>query len=65
MWVSTDHQCTETLLDLLYYEGKSGRLGPETRHLLDRHILECLACRRKVDQFEQNATESHLCQHYG
>lgn len=42
--------CIETLLDLLCYEVRSGRLSPEVEYLLQDHLASCPSCRRHVAQ---------------
>jgi hypothetical protein len=40
--------CTETLLDLLCYEVRRGKLSPEMEGLFSSHLAECPRCRSKV-----------------
>jgi hypothetical protein len=45
--VSTS-DCTDTLLDMVWYQAVTKRLSPEMEDMLERHLRECQSCRQKM-----------------
>lgn len=48
MEFSHETACRELLLDLISYERYRGHLSPEMEYLLERHLEQCLSCRRGI-----------------
>ncbi len=46
-----DSDCSELLLDLLWYEIHCRRLSPEMESILACHLSECAVCRAKFSEF--------------
>ena len=45
--------CRQLLFDLICYEIRAGRVGPEIMHLFDEHLAQCSLCRRQAFDFFQ------------
>ena len=43
--------CSDLLLDLLWYEIHCGRLSSEMESILACHLSECSVCRTKLSEF--------------
>jgi predicted anti-sigma-YlaC factor YlaD len=63
MDIRDSSDCIATLLDMLSYELQGSRLSSEIEGLLERHLDECSACRRKFADFHQVATEREVVCH--
>jgi len=50
--------CSELLLDLLWYEIHCRRLSPEMESILTGHLAECFACRMRFSEFVQALEEA-------
>ena len=49
-----DHSlCRQLLFDLICYEIRAGRVGPEIMHMFDEHLAQCSLCRRQAFDFFQ------------
>ena len=57
--------CTDTLLDLVYYETVVRHLSPEMEDILERHLKCCVSCRQKVSFLRQNLEGLPVCQNFG
>ena len=57
--------CADMLLDLVCYEILSRRFSPEMRDILERHLLDCPSCRRKVSFFHQTLIEEVPVRNFG
>ena len=65
MQISEKQICEELLWDLICYEFCCGRLSPEAKHLLDRHLTECPECHRRIRGFTQMVQNSAIVRNYG
>jgi hypothetical protein len=45
--------CRQLLFDLICYEIRAGRVGPEIMHIFDEHLAQCPLCRRQAFDFFQ------------
>ena len=57
--------CTDTLLDMVYYVTVIRRLSPEMEDILERHLKFCVSCRQKVSFLRQNLEALPVCQNLG
>jgi len=45
--------CRQLLFDLICYEIRAGRLGPEIMQIFDDHLAQCSLCRGQAYDFFQ------------
>ncbi len=45
--------CRPLLFDLICYEIRAGRVGPEIMQIFDDHLAQCALCRRQAFDFFQ------------
>ncbi len=57
--------CTDTLLDMVYYETVIRHLSPEMEDILERHLRCCSSCRRKVDSLRRDLEATPVQQNSG
>ena len=57
--------CTDILLDMVYYETVTKRLSPEMEDILERHLKCCPSCRQKVSFLRQDLQSHRVCQNLG
>jgi hypothetical protein len=57
--------CEMLLLDLICYELRSGRLSPEMEYLFEKHLEDCLDCKRKVADFNRTIKEDRTVRNFG
>ncbi len=43
--------CRQQLFDLICYEIRAGRVGPEIMQIFDEHLAQCPLCRRQAFDF--------------
>jgi hypothetical protein len=63
--VSEKQVCEELIWDLLCYEMCCGRLSPESKSLLQRHLMQCPRCHGKVQGFIQMLRDATMVRNYG
>jgi hypothetical protein len=57
--------CGELLLDIIFYEKYCGRLSAEMEYLLERHLQDCVCCRRRMIGFKRMLPERMQVRNYG
>jgi hypothetical protein len=57
--------CDVLLLDLICYELSCGRLSPEMKYLLERHMEQCPNCRRRINGFMDMLQEDKVVRNFG
>jgi hypothetical protein len=62
---TSEHICMALLLDLICYELCCGRLSPEMKYLLERHIEECPDCRNRLYGFLEILGKDRIIRNYG
>jgi hypothetical protein len=60
-----ESDCTDTLLDMVYYETVIKRLSPEMEDILERHLKCCPSCRQKVSRLHQDLQDLPACHNFG
>jgi hypothetical protein len=65
MLVSRKKICEELLWDLIHYELYSGRIGLETKHMLQMHLEQCPDCRKRMGDFFQLVGTSAVERNFG
>jgi hypothetical protein len=57
--------CDVLLLDLICYELSCGRLSPEMKYLLERHMEQCPNCRSRIYGFLNLLEEDKVVRNFG
>lgn len=57
--------CTDTLLDMVWYEVVTRRFSPEMEEMLERHLRECHSCRQKMFHLRLDVQSLSDCMNFG
>lgn len=60
-----NNACDVLLLDLIFYELSCGRLSPEMKYLLERHLEQCPNCRRRIHEFQSILEDDKIVRNFG
>ena len=61
--ITTD--CTDTLLDMVWYQIVTRRLSSEMEEMLERHLRDCHSCRQKLFHLRLEVQNLSDCANFG
>jgi len=62
---SHEKVCEELLLNFICYELCCGRLSPEVKYLLEKHMEECQSCRDRILGFQRMLRDPVFVRNFG